>query len=64
MKLLIKNRVRIFLIRSSSSAVCQLNKKRENGIMVVFKKKEIKDFIIIVLYLPVRVYLLYQSVSF
>jgi hypothetical protein len=51
-------------MRSSYSAVCQLNKKRENGIMVVFKKNEMNDFIIMMLYLPVRVYLLYQSVSF
>lgn len=63
MKLLIRNRVKIFLIKSSSSGDPQAKRNRENGIRVVFKKKEIKFLMRIILIFPVNVYLFYQSVS-
>lgn len=62
-KLLSKNSVKIFLIRSSWLGVPQANKNRENGINVVFKKKEMKFLTKIILIFPVSVYRLSQLVN-
>jgi hypothetical protein len=63
-KLLIRNKVKIFLIRSFSSGLLQSNKNKEKGRRVVFRKKDMTFLIRMMLIFPVRVYRCSQCVIF
>ena len=63
-KLLIKNRVRMFLIKSSSSGWNKEKRNKENGIKVVLRKKAKHFLYNLIDIFPVIVYLPSQLVNF
>jgi hypothetical protein len=61
--LLIRNKLKIFLTKSSSLGVSQENKNKVNGNIVVFKKNDMKFLTKIALIFPVNVYLFSHYVN-